>query len=108
MNKKTETTRAKDPSKVRGNLVRSPHVTEKASMLKTQENSYVFKVYPGANKTEIAKEITALYGVRVEDVRIARIHSKKRRRGTRMGVKPGYKKAIVRVKKGETIETASV
>lgn len=108
MNKKNETAKTKDLAKVRGNLVRSPHVTEKASMLKAQENSYVFKVYPKANKTEIAKEITMLYGVRVKDVRIIRVHAKKRRRKTRMGEKPGYKKAIVRVKQGETIETASV
>lgn len=108
MNTKTATAKTKDLSKVRGTLVKSPHITEKASMLKADQNAYVFKVYPKANKTEIAKEITALYGVHVQEVRIIRIHAKKRRQKTRMGAKPGYKKAIVKVKKGETIETASV
>lgn len=107
MNKKSETIRIKEPTKVRGNIIRAPHSTEKASMLSAEQNAYVFKVYDNANKTEIAKEVAMLYGVHVKSVRIVRIHSKKRRRKTRMGAKPGYKKAIVRVKQGETIETAS-
>ncbi|MBI2003129.1 MAG: 50S ribosomal protein L23 [Candidatus Wildermuthbacteria bacterium] len=108
MSTKRPTAKTKDAAKVRGTILRSPHMSEKASALGASEGAYVFKVYASANKTEIAKEVMMLYGVNVRGVRIVRIPSKKRRRGSRMGEKPGYKKAIVRLAKGETIETVSV
>ena len=81
-----------------------PHVTEKASDL-TERNKYVFKVLPNANKIEIKKAVESLYGVDVSGVRIINIHRKKRRVGRkREGWKKGYKKAIVKIKKGQKIE----
>jgi len=48
----------------------SPHVTEKATDL-AEENKYVFKVFKRANKIEIKKAVSSLYGVEVEDVKIS-------------------------------------
>lgn len=82
----------------------SPHVTEKATEL-GERNKYVFKVRPNTNKIEIKKGVESLYGVDVVGVNIINIHRKKRRVGRRReGWKKGYKKAIVKVKKGQKIE----
>lgn len=109
--KKTEETKEeqelKDVSK-KENLawryILFPHVTEKAAILTEKENQYVFKVAPDANKIEIKKAIEGLFGVHVEKVRIINVPKKKRRRGLIEGYKKGYKKAIVKIKKGEKIE----
>jgi large subunit ribosomal protein L23 len=92
--------RSKSAYKVLG----SPHVTEKATGL-SESDQYIFKVLPRSNKIEIKKAIESLYEVKVEKIRIINIHRKKRRVGrTREGWKKGYKKAIVRIKKGQKIE----
>jgi len=81
-----------------------PHVTEKATDLE-KDNKYAFKVFTKANKTEIKKAVESLYGVNVEDVAIINIPRKKRRAGRqREGWRKGYKKAIVRIQKGQKIE----
>ena len=84
-------------------ILKSPHVTEKATGL-GKEDKYLFKVLPGANKVEIKKAIEGLYGVDVIDVKIINIPRRKRRLGKQMGWKKGYKKAIVKIKKGQKIE----
>ena len=84
-------------------ILESPHVTEKASVL-AESNKYSFKVSKRSNKTEIKKAIEELYGVRVIKVAIINIHRKKKRVGRTMGFKKGYKKAIVEIEKGQSIE----
>jgi large subunit ribosomal protein L23 len=84
-------------------ILKEPHVTEKATNL-AREEQYVFKVFPKANKTEIKKAIEELYGVDVLQVRIIYVPKKKRRLGKIEGYKKGYKKAIVKIKKGQEIE----
>ena len=92
------------------NIIKAPHITEKASYL-AEQNKYVFKVYPKANKTEIKKAVEALYETKVKKVSIARVVPKKRRvgrtEGWRGGLKKGIKKAIVTLKEGEKIEIIS-
>lgn len=85
----------------------SPHVTEKATAA-SGENSYIFKVYPRANKTEIKKAIQYFYKVKVIGVRIINIAAKKRRLGRTRGWKHGYKKAIVRIRKDQKIDLTIV
>jgi len=80
-----------------------PHITEKATDL-TGLDQYVFRVFPNTNKTEVKKAVESFYGVNVLKVRIINIHSKKRRVGRTIGKKPGYKKAIVKIAKGQKIE----
>lgn len=86
-----------------GRILKSPHITEKAGDL-SEENQYIFRVFNQANKTEIKKVIESLYGVEVIAVRIINTPSKKRRLGKIEGTRPGYKKALVRIKKGQKIE----
>jgi len=82
----------------------SPHVTEKATDLESQ-NQYVFKVFPRSNKIEIRKAIEEVYGVKVVSVNIINVPRKPRRLGKTMGWKKGFKKAIVKIKEGQKIET---
>ncbi len=82
----------------------SSHVTEKSTSL-LQENKYVFKVHLKTNKSEIKKEIENLYKVNVLAIKIINIPKKKVRVGKKEGWKKGYKKAIIEIKKGQTIET---
>lgn len=85
-------------------VLAEPHVTEKATELE-KENKYAFKVFNKANKTEIKKAVESLYGVNVENVAVIKIPKKKRRSGRqREGWRKGYKKAVVKIQKGQKIE----
>lgn len=87
--------------------IKSPHVTEKSTDL-GEKNKYVFKIYYDTNKIEVKKAIESFYKVNVEKVNIVHIPPKKRRlgrrEGWRHGLKRGYKKAIVTLKQGDSIE----
>jgi large subunit ribosomal protein L23 len=84
-------------------VLKSPHVTEKATDL-GKNNQYVFKVWPKSNKKEIKKAVEELFEVSVSKVQIVKIPSKKMRMGKIEGEKKGYKKAIVKLEKGQKIE----
>ncbi len=84
-------------------ILKEPQITEKATDL-GKENKYVFKVFSKANKVEIKKSVEDLYGVDVLTVRIIKIPPKSRRLGKTKGQRKGYKKAIVKVKRGQKIE----
>ena len=90
-------------SKMAYRVLSSVHVTEKATGLEA-EDKYVFNVLAVANKNEIKKAVEDLYGVNVKNVRIINIPRKQRRLGKQKGWRKGYKKAIVRIKKGQRIE----
>ncbi|MEA2113716.1 MAG: 50S ribosomal protein L23 [Patescibacteria group bacterium] len=102
--------RAKKQAERVYDIIREPHITEKASYL-AEQNKYIFKVKPKANKTEIKKAVEALYETKVERVNITRAAAKKRRMGKtegwRGGLKKGFKKAIITLKEGEKIEIIS-
>ncbi len=84
-------------------VLKQPHVTEKATEL-TKLNQYVFKIWPRTNKIEVKKAIEDLYDVDVEGVKIVQVPRKRRRLGRIQGWRKGYKKAIVKLKKGQKIE----
>ena len=86
--------------------IKFPHITEKSADLASL-NKYVFRVFSGANKIEVAKSIAELYGVKVKSVNMINIHRKKRFVRRREGYKSGYKKAIVTLKQGYKIEMLS-
>ena len=91
----------------KSNILIAPHVTEKAVRNSAREGSrvYTFKVHPSANKQEIAKAVQAVYGVNPVRVNVLKQEGKKvNRRGKGKGEKSGYKKAMVFLKEGETIE----
>ena len=82
-----------------------PHATEKA--LNGQKfNQYVFKVSSSANKIMIANEVKRTYNVKVTGVNIINVPRKARRVGKTVGFKKGYKKAVVTLASGQSIEIA--
>lgn len=84
----------------------SLYLTEKTSALSAL-NQYVFKVFKTANKIQIKKAVEELYRVKVEGVKILVMPSKKRTLGQREGIKPGFKKAVVKLKAGDKIDIAA-
>jgi len=85
-------------------VVRRAMITEKGTRLREQENGYLFEVAPDANKIEIKHAIEAIFPVKVESVRTLRVHGKPKRMGRYAGHRPDWKKAVVTLKKGQTIE----
>lgn len=82
----------------------SAQITEKATLL-AEKNQYIFKVGNKANKPEIKKAVEQTFGVSVENVKIIRIPGKRKKvKGRLKGIKGGYKKAIVKLVKGQSIE----
>ncbi|MFH1451061.1 MAG: 50S ribosomal protein L23 [bacterium] len=84
-------------------ILRAPVVSEKAGDL-VAKNQYVFKVFSSASKIEIKKAVENIYGVKVVGVNTINIHRKARKVRGKAGWKTGYKKAIVKVQKGQKIE----
>ena len=85
-----------------------PIITEKATVL-SEQNKTVFKVHKNANKKIIKKNIEKLFKVKVIKVNIINKKTKIKLRQGKVSKKTGYKKAIVTLKKGQTIDlTASV
>ena len=84
-------------------IIVKPHISEKTFNL-SQEDKYVFIVSDGSNKTEIKKAVKSIYGVSVVSVNIINIHSRMKRFRGRMGLKSGYRKAIVKLAKGHKID----
>ena len=84
-------------------IIIRPVVSEK-SYAALDENVYTFVVAGDANKIEIRHAIEAIFPVKVEAVRTLRVHGKPKRMGRYAGHRPDWKKAIVTLKKGQTIE----
>ena len=86
----------------------TPLVTEKMTAITEKQNKFGFIVRPEANKLEIRKEVEALYNVTVLDVNTMNYAGKNKSRYTRAGLIKGrtnaYKKAIVTLKDGDTID----
>lgn len=86
------------------NVIVSPVVTEKATVLQEKANQYTFRVHPRANKIQIIQAARKLFNVGIVDVRVIRVRGKERRIGRSRGFRPSWKKAILTVKAGEKIE----
>ena len=83
--------------------IRHPIITEKATIL-SEQNKTVFKVHKSANKKIIKKNIEKLFKVTVLKVNIINQKTKKKIKQGKISTKPGYKKAIVTLKKGQSID----
>lgn len=84
-------------------IIKNPRVTEKGSYA-AEQNVYTFEVSPKANKTEIKKMIFAIYKVKPVKVNILAVPKKNIVYRGRPGTKGGGKKALVFLKKGDTID----
>ena len=80
-----------------------PIITEKATIL-SEQNKTVFKVHKKANKINIKKNIEKLFKVNVIKVNIINTKTKKKIKQGKQSKKPGYKKAIITLKKGQSID----
>ena len=89
-------------------IIVKPLVTEKMTVITEKLNRFGFIVRPEANKLEIKKEVEALYNVTVVEVNTMRYAGKNKSRYTRSGIINGrtnaFKKAIVTLKEGDTID----
>ena len=81
----------------------APVVSEKSYEL-LEQRKYAFRVHPDAHKTQVRQAVEELFDVKVVGVNIVKMPAKPKRRGMIKGSKPGWKKAIVELKAGDTIE----
>ena len=84
-------------------IIIRPLITERSTELMA-EGKYVFVVDKRANKIEIGKAIKEIFDVKVESVHTVNVTGKTKRRGRTVGKRADYKKAIVKLAEGETIE----
>ncbi|MDR3127369.1 MAG: 50S ribosomal protein L23 [Tannerellaceae bacterium] len=90
-------------------IIIKPIVTEKMTAVTAKfPNRFGFRVSPEANKLEIKSAVEKMYGVKVEDVNTLNYSGKQKRRYTRAGLvrgkQPAFKKAIVTLREGESID----
>ena len=83
--------------------IRHPIITEKATIL-SEQNKTVFKVHKNANKKIIKKNIEKLFKVNVVKINIINQKTKVKMRQGKKSIKSGYKKAIITLKKGQSID----
>ena len=81
----------------------APVVSEKSYSLIT-DRKYTFKVHEDAHKTQVRQAVEELFEVKVQSVNIVKVQSKPKRRGVSVGRRPGWKKAVVKLREGHEIE----
>ena len=84
----------------------SPNVTEKATSL-SEYNKIVFKVHKGSNKNSIKKSIEKIFKVKVVKINTINLKGKTKMVKNKKAYKPSYKKAIVTLKKGQSIDLST-
>jgi large subunit ribosomal protein L23 len=85
-------------------IVRRAMISEKGTRLREKQNGYLFEVARDANKIEIKRAIESIFTVKVSSVRTIRVHGKPKRQGRYAGHRPDWKKALVTLRKGDSIE----
>jgi len=86
-------------------VVIKPLVTEKGTMMLSEGNWVTFRVHPDANKIEVREAIQKIFSVSVLQVNTQIVRGKRKRFGKTMGQSKAWKKAMVRLKEGDKIET---
>ncbi|MCB9871681.1 MAG: 50S ribosomal protein L23 [Planctomycetes bacterium] len=85
-------------------VIRRPVLTEKSNKLQEIRNQYFFEVHPKTNKCEVKKAVETLFDVKVARVNILNVPSKIRRFMGRPGRTAEWKKAVVTLRPGQTID----
>lgn len=85
-------------------VIKEPHITEKANIQKEGANQITFKVHKKANKVEIRQAVETFFKTKVLDVQTMNVRGKRRRMGKTVGKKSDWKKAVVRLAPGANIE----
>ena len=81
----------------------APVVSEK-SYSQIGDRKYTFKVHKDAHRTQVRQAVEQLFDVKVARVNIVKVQPKPKRRGVTKGIRPGWKKAIVQLREGNSIE----
>ena len=84
-------------------ILLAPVVSEK-SYNQIADRKYTFRVHQDAHKTQIRQAVEELFEVEVQNVNIVKVQPKPKRRGATKGTRPGWKKAVVQLREGNTIE----
>lgn len=87
-------------------LIRRPLVTEKSASMQERSNKFSFEVTSAANKREVKKAVETLFSVKVTKVNMISVPSKTRRAFGRPGETRPWKKAVVTLRQGDTIDIA--
>lgn len=87
-------------------VLRAPHVSEKASNVMEKTNTLVLKVAKDATKAEIKAAVHKLFEVEVDAVRTLIVKGKVKRHGQRIGRRSDWKKAYVTLKEGQSLDLA--
>ena len=85
-------------------IILKPLVTEKGSRLREAGNKYLFQVARDANRIEIKQAVKAIFNVKVKDVKTIVVHGKIKRMGMFSGKRPDWKKAVVTLEEGHSID----
>jgi large subunit ribosomal protein L23 len=85
----------------------SPHVSEKGSLLADEQNQHVFKVIPTATKSEVKEAVENMFKVKVDKVRILNVKGKTKRFGGRLGKRSDTRKAYVTLMADNDIDLSS-
>ena len=85
-------------------VLKIPKLTEKTMQLKEEVNQFVFEVDPKANKIQIKESVEKVFKVKVLQVRTMNVRGKKKKLGRHQGRKSNWKKALITLKEGQTIE----
>ena len=85
-------------------VIKAAHITEKGSLQKEIQNQIAFKVDRKANKVEIRRAVETLFKTKVVHVKTMNMKGKRRRVGRNLGRRADWKKAIVKLAPGESIE----
>lgn len=82
----------------------APVVSEKSYGQIAERRKYTFRVHSSAHKTQVRQAVEEIFDVSVTDVNISKVPSKPKRRGVHSGRRPGWKKAVVTIAEGQSIE----
>lgn len=86
-------------------IVRGPVITEESTIQSSAKNQYTFKVDPAANKQEIRRALEDIYpNIKVTRVNTMNYIGKRRTRGRYSGFRASWKKAVVTLREGDTLD----
>lgn len=89
-------------------VLKSPHISEKAAVVADAANQHVFKVASDARKEEIKQAVEQLFNVKVAAVRTMNVKGKFKRQGARTGKRSDWKKAYVSLEPGHEIDLSAI
>ena len=85
-------------------IIIKPMVTEKTTTARELSNQYAFRVVANATKRQIAEAVEEIFEVKVVKVRTIRMEGKLKRLGRNFGRRPSWKKAIVTLAEGDSVD----